>query len=146
MKSIRRCQHIISFIIVMFIIGMIILVLKIYNEANFYMMNSDYHALGYVYDRKGGVLFDGTGENAYPDNYFIDIGNIIGDDSGQMDNTLVAKNISKLNNYSFSSGLMRNGKASVALSLSPGKFEVFALDGDGSRRRKILSAAKDGLL
>ena len=42
--------------------------------------------------------------------------------------------------------LMRNGKASVALSLSPGKFEVFALDGDGSRRRKILSAAKDGLL
>ena len=41
MKSIRRCQHIISFIIVMFIIGMIILVLKIYNEANFYMMNSD---------------------------------------------------------------------------------------------------------
>ena len=45
MKSIRRCQHIISFIIVMFIIGMIILVLKIYNEATFYMMNSDYHAL-----------------------------------------------------------------------------------------------------
>ena len=42
--------------------------------------------------------------------------------------------------------LMRNGKASVVLSLSPGKFEVFALDGDGSRRRKILSAAKDGLL
>ena len=113
MKSIRRCQHIISFIIVMFIIGMIILVLKIYNEANFYMMNSDYHALGYVYDRKGGVLFDGTGENAYPDNYFIDIGNIIGDDSGQMDNTLVAKNISKLNNYSFSSGLMHNGKAAI---------------------------------
>ena len=42
--------------------------------------------------------------------------------------------------------LMRNGKASVVLSLSPGKFEVFAIDGDGSRRRKILSAAKDGLL
>ena len=42
--------------------------------------------------------------------------------------------------------LMRSGKAGVALSLSPGKFEVFALDGDGSRRRKILSAVKDGLL
>ena len=37
--------------------------------------------------------------------------------------------------------LMRNGNAKVALSLSPGKFEVFALDGDGSRRRKVQSVA-----
>ena len=73
MKSIRRCQHIISFIIVMFIIGMAVLVLKIQREAPFYMMNSDHHELGFVYDRKGDVLFDGTGENQYPDNYFVDI-------------------------------------------------------------------------
>ena len=113
MKSIRRCQHIISFIIVMFIIGMAVLVLKIQREASFYMMNSDHHELGFVYDRKGDVLFDGTGENQYPDNYFIDIGNIIGDDKGQMDNTLVAQNIEKLNNYSFSGGLIKNGRASI---------------------------------
>ena len=113
MKSIRRCQHIISFIIVMFIIGMAVLVLKIQREAPFYMMNSDHHELGFVYDRKGDVLFDGTGENQYPDNYFIDIGNIIGDDSGQMNNTLVAQNIEKLNNYSFSGGLTSNGRASI---------------------------------
>ena len=113
MKSIRRCQHIISFIIVMFIIGMIVLVLKIYRESSFYMMNSDQHELGFVYDRKGDVLFDGSGRNSYPDNYFVDVGNIIGDDSGQMDNTLVAQNISKLNNYSFSSGLTSSGKAAI---------------------------------
>ena len=113
MKSIRRCQHIISFIIVMFIIGMAVLVLKIQREAPFYMMNSDHHELGFVYDRKGDVLFDGTGENQYPDNYFVDIGNIIGDDSGQMNNTLVAQNIEKLNNYSFSGGLKSNGRASI---------------------------------
>ncbi|MBP7187925.1 MAG: ABC transporter permease [Ruminococcus sp.] len=113
MKSIRRCQHIISFIIVTFIIGMAVLVLKIQREAPFYMMNSDHHELGFVYDRKGDVLFDGTGENQYPENYFIDIGNIIGDDSGQMNNTLVAQNIEKLNNYSFSGGLTSNGRASI---------------------------------
>lgn len=113
MKSIRRCQHIISFIIVMFIIGMAVLVLKIQREAPFYMMNSDHHELGFVYDRKGDVLFDGTGENQYPENYFIDVGNIIGDDSGQMNNTLVAQNIEKLNNYSFSGGLTSNGRASI---------------------------------
>ena len=97
----------------MFIIGMAVLVLKIQREAPFYMMNSDHHELGFVYDRKGDVLFDGTGENQYPENYFIDIGNIIGDDSGQMNNTLVAQNIEKLNNYSFSGGLTSNGRASI---------------------------------
>lgn len=42
--------------------------------------------------------------------------------------------------------LMRNARAKVALALSPGKFEVFALDGDGSRRKKVPSAVKDGRL
>lgn len=97
----------------MFIIGMAVLVLKIQREAPFYMMNSDHHELGFVYDRKGDVLFDGTGENQYPENYFIDVGNIIGDDSGQMNNTLVAQNIEKLNNYSFSGGLTSNGRACI---------------------------------
>lgn len=118
MKSIKRTQRIISLIILMFIAGMGLLVLKLVHESSFYMMNSDKLQLGYVYDRKGGVLFDGTGEGSYPDNFFLDIGNIIGDDKGQMENTLVARNIEKLNNYSFSEGLMKNGgKAAIYTTL-----------------------------
>ena len=122
MKSIRRCQHIISLFLILFIAGMAALVLKIQREAPFYMMNSDEHVLGMVYDRRGDVLFDGTLQDGdtskYPDNYFIDIGNIIGDDKGQMENTLVAKNIESLNNYSFSEGLVNEGgKAAIYTTL-----------------------------
>ena len=118
MKSIRRCQHIISLFAVLFIIGMSVLVFKIQRESAFYMMNSDNHELGIVYDRNGDVLFDGSDTNAYPDNYFIDVGNLIGDDKGQMTNTLVAQNIDKLNNYSFSSGLIsEGGKAAIYTTL-----------------------------
>ena len=118
MKSIRRCQHIISLVVVLFIAGMTVLVVKIQHEASSYMMYSDNHELGIVYDRNGDVLFDGTGKNTYPDNYFIDVGNLIGDDKGQMTNTLVAQNIDKLNNYSFTSGLVSNGgEAAIYTSL-----------------------------
>ena len=119
MKSIKRTQRIISFVILFFAAGMALLVLKILHESSFYMMNSDKHELGYVYDRKGEVLFDGTGQGQYPDNYFIDVGNIIGDDKGQMDNTLVANNLEKLNNYSFSDGLLHTGgKAAIYTTLN----------------------------
>lgn len=118
MKSIRRCQHIISLVILLFIAGMAVLTIKIYRESSFYMMNSDSHELGMVYDRNGDVLFDGSGENSYPENYFIDVGNLIGDEKGQMENTLVAQNIDKLNNYSFSSGLIsEGGKAAIYTTL-----------------------------
>ncbi|MBR6394347.1 MAG: ABC transporter permease [Ruminococcus sp.] len=113
MKSIKRCQRLISAFLAFFIIGMIVLVVKIQRESNFYMMHTDEHELGKVYDRTGDVLFDGSGDGEYPDNYFIDVGNLIGDDSGQMDNTLVAQNILKLNNYSFSTGIKSNGKAAI---------------------------------
>ncbi|MBR6384965.1 MAG: ABC transporter permease [Ruminococcus sp.] len=109
MKSIRRCQHIITIFLLIFIAGMAALVIKINREAPFYMMNSDHHELGMVYDRNGEVLFDGQGTGQYPDNYFLDVGNLIGDDKGQMENTLVARNIKKLNNYSFSEGLLETG-------------------------------------
>ena len=89
MKSIRRCQHIMSLFLVLFIAGMIALVVKIQREAPFYMMNSDEHELGIVYDRKGEILFDGTEASDHPDNYFIDIGNLIGDDKGQMTNIII---------------------------------------------------------
>ncbi len=118
MKSIKRTQRVTSLIILLFIIGMAILVLKILHESSFYMMNSDQLQLGYVYDRKGDVLYDGTGKGSYPDNYFIDVGNIIGDEKGQMDNTLVARNLEKLNNYNFSDGLLKDGgKAAIYTTL-----------------------------
>ena len=118
MKSIKRCQHIITLFLLIFIAGMTALVVKINKEASFYMMNSNKHMLGMVYDRNGDVLFDGMGIGEYEDNYFIDVGNLIGDDKGQMENTLVARNIEKLNNYSFSEGLVREGgKASIHTTL-----------------------------
>ena len=122
MKSIKRCQHIISLFLLLFIAGMAALVIRIQRDAPFYMMNSDQHVLGMVYDRNGEVLFDGTLEDGdtskYPDNYFIDVGNLIGDDKGQMENTLVARNIERLNNYSFSEGLVSDGgKAAIYTTL-----------------------------
>ena len=119
MKSIKRTQRIITLFLLLFIAGMAALVIKIQREAPFYMMNSDTHQLGFVYDRKGDVLFDGTGQGSYPDNYFLDIGNLIGDDKGQMENTLVARNLQKLNNYSFSDGLKKQGgKAAIYTTLN----------------------------
>ena len=82
MKSIKRCQHIITLFLIIFIVGMIALIIKINREASFYMMNSDDHRLGMVYDRKGDVLFDGSGKGQYPDCYFIDVGNLIGSHTG----------------------------------------------------------------
>jgi hypothetical protein rflaF_03997 len=118
MKSIKRCQGIISLFIIAFVFGMAALIIKIQREASFYMMHSDSHELGMVYDRNGDVLFDGSGNGKYEDNYFIDIGNLIGDDKGQMANTLVSRNIEKLNNYSFSAGLVREGgKAAIYTTL-----------------------------
>ena len=119
MKSIKRCQQIITFFLLIFIAGMIVLVLKINKNAPFYMSHSTNYELGMVYDRNGEVLFDGMGKESYPDNYFIDVGNLIGDDKGQMENTLVAKNIDKLNNYSFSAGLVKEGgKAAIYTTLN----------------------------
>lgn len=108
MKSIKRCQYVITLFLLVFIAGMVALVLKIDKNAPFYMSHSSNYELGIVYDRKGGILFDGS-DKKYPDNFFIDVGNLIGDDKGQMTNTLVAKNADKLNNYSFSAGIMKEG-------------------------------------
>lgn len=119
MKSIKRTQRIITLVILLFAAGMTLLVMKIIHESSFYMMNSNKRELGYVYDRKGDVLYDGTGKGQYPDNYFIDVGNIIGDDKGQMENTLVSQNLEKLNNYGFSEGLLHSGgKAAIYTTLN----------------------------
>lgn len=118
MKSMKRSQRIITLFLLMFIAGMIILVWKIQKECSFYMTNSGNVSLGNVYDRNGDILFDGSGSGSYEYNYFIDVGNIIGDDKGQMTNTLVANNLEKLNNYSFSSGTVtEGGKAAIYSTL-----------------------------
>lgn len=119
MKSIKRSLRLVSVLILAFIAGMIMLVLKIQREAGFYISHSDNAELGLVYDRNGDVLFDSDATpDKYGDNYFIDVGNLIGDAKGQMTNTLVAKNIEKLNNYSFSMGLVpKGGKSSIHTSL-----------------------------
>lgn len=117
MKSIRRGQRMISLFIILFIVGMVVLVVKIQKESAFYMMNSDKQILGKVYDCRGDVLFDDSGAE-YEDNHFIDVGNFIGDAKGQMTNTLVSANTDKLNNYSFSSGLVeKGGKAAIYTTL-----------------------------
>jgi cell division protein FtsI/penicillin-binding protein 2 len=117
MKSIRRGQAVITILILLFMVGMAVLVMKIYNESSFYMMNSDNMELGKVYDCHGDVLFDDS-DTQYEENHFIDVGNIIGDAKGQMTNTLVACNIDKLNNYSFNTGLMSDeGKAAIYSTL-----------------------------
>ncbi|MDE6671327.1 MAG: ABC transporter permease [Ruminococcus sp.] len=117
MKGIKRCQYITSLFILLFIILMIVLTVKIRTEARFYMSNSDRQALGMVYDRNGGVLFDGNEDNWYEDNYFIDVGNLIGDNKGQMTNTLVSRNLEKLSNYSFNFGAVNDGKSAIYTTL-----------------------------
>lgn len=119
MKSIKRSLRLVTIIVFAFIAGMIMLVLKIQKEASFYISHSDTAQLGLVYDRNGDVLFDNKATpETYGENHFIDVGNLIGDAKGQMTNTLVANNIEKLNNYSFSMGLVsKDGKSSIHTSL-----------------------------
>lgn len=97
-----------------FFIGMLVLAFKIYRESSFYIINSDSAVLGNVYDRNGDVLFD---QDAVPETYgydhFTDVANIIGNDSGQMTNTLVSENLDMLNNYSFSMGMKSTGGKSA---------------------------------
>ena len=118
MKSIKRCQLVITVFLLLFIAGMGILTARIYKDAPFYITHSDNYRLGKVYDRNKDILFDGTGKEELPYNHLIDVGNLIGDDKGQMENTLVAQNIDKLSNYSFNGGIdNKNGKAAIYTTL-----------------------------
>lgn len=106
--------------IVLFLLGMLILFVKIQLEASFYIANSSNACLGKVYDRNGEVLFDinAKSSGSYPEGYFQDVGNIIGDASGQMSNTLVSRNLDLLNNYSFTAGVMNDeGKSAIYTTL-----------------------------
>ncbi len=112
-------MRLITLIIICFIIGMAVLVVKVYRESAFYIVNSSGAQLGKVYDRNGNVLFDQDAvPETYGENYFDDIANIVGNDSGQMTNTLVSENMQYLNMYSFSSGSRGNdGKSAIYTTL-----------------------------
>lgn len=118
MKSIKRGERLTILLIILFLVGMVVLVAKIVTEATFYMSHSNNVNIGCVYDRNGEILFDpnATAEE-YGADYFLDIGNVIGDDSGQMTNTLVSENIDDLQNYNLLFGAVENGKSAIYTTL-----------------------------
>lgn len=117
-KSMRRAGKITTILLVCFCAGLVYLTYTLVSQSSYYMAKSGSSTYGIVYDRTGDVLFDGTQPlTAYPAGQFSDVGNLIGDVSGQMTNTLVAKNISELANYSFSYGT-RGGSVSLRTTLS----------------------------
>ncbi len=133
MKSLKRGSNLITLMIFLFLIGMGILIWKILDEASFYISHSSAGSLGKIYDCNGEVLFDDQAQQGdYPDGHFKDIGNLIGDTSGQMTNTLVNKNLEKLSNYTFTAGIDdKNGKAAIYSTLDHAANEqVYSAFGD----------------
>ncbi len=118
MKSIKRTQHLITVILLLFLVGMGILIYKLQTEAAFYISHSSKISLGCVYDRNGDVLFDpDASKETYSLNHFLDVGNFIGDEEKQMTNTLVLQNMDLLANFSFMLGAQENGQSAVHTTL-----------------------------
>ncbi|MGN0612628.1 MAG: penicillin-binding transpeptidase domain-containing protein [Porcipelethomonas sp.] len=133
MKSLKRGSRLITLMIFVFLTGMGILIWKIMTEASFYISHSSEANLGYVYDCSGEILFDDNAKPGdYPDGHFKDVGNLIGDTSGQMTNTLVNKNLEKLSNYSFTAGVSEEGgKAAIYSTINHAANEqVYSAFGD----------------
>lgn len=117
-QSIRRGERLTILILILFFVGMGILVFKVVHESSFYMSHSDNVTLGKVYDRDNQVLFDPDATTEiYDPSYFLDVGNVIGDDSGQMTNTLVSENLESLQNYSLIFGATPHGQTAIYTSL-----------------------------
>lgn len=103
--SMRRAGKWTALLVVAFILGLIYLSFRLISESQFYMAKSGGTTYGKVVDRTGDVLFDGTQPlSNYGWGHFADVGNLIGDTSGQMNNTIVAQNLADLANYSFTYG------------------------------------------
>ncbi len=118
MKSIRRSQRLITLILLLFLTGMGLLIYQLQTQAKFYMSYARNVSLGYVYDRNGDILYDQNAtKETYGEDQFLDVGNFIGDESGQMTNTLVAQNMDLLTNFSFMLGEQEDGDAAVYTTL-----------------------------
>lgn len=133
MKCIKRGEFLTKLLIAIFLIGMCVLVFKIVTEASFYMKHSNHVSLGCVYDRSGDVLFDPDADtDTYSYDHFIDVGNLIGDDSGMMTNTLVSENRTLLSNYNPIFGIMEHGQSAIYTTLDH-KANRTVYDAFGSR-------------
>ncbi|MBR6106480.1 MAG: ABC transporter permease [Oscillospiraceae bacterium] len=101
-RSMRRAGRGTALLIAAFLLALVYLVYVLVTRSAFYMAKSGQTGYGRVTDRNGDVLFDGTKPMSdYEAGHFADVGNLIGDTSGQMSNTVVSKNIELLANYSF---------------------------------------------
>ena len=101
-RSMRRAGKGTALLLAAFLVALVYLVYVLVTRSAFYMAKSGQTGYGKVTDRKGDVLFDGTKPmSEYEAGHFADVGNLIGDTSGQMSNTVVTKNIELLANYSF---------------------------------------------
>ncbi|MCQ2418026.1 MAG: ABC transporter permease [Oscillospiraceae bacterium] len=116
-RSMRRAGTGTKLLLTAFSAALIYLAYVLVSQSAAYMTKSGKTTYGKVLDRKGDVLFDGTQPlSNYPWGQFADVGNFIGDTSGQMTNTIVARNSSLLANYSFSYG--NDGTTVLETSLS----------------------------
>ncbi len=116
-RSVLRAGHATSLLIVLFLAALGYLTYTLLTEASYYVAMSGTADYGIVYDRTGDVLFDGSRPlEEYPAGQFADVGNFIGDTSGQMTNTLVSRNLADLTNYSFMLGASE-GNASLETTL-----------------------------
>lgn len=117
-RSMRTAGRLTSVLIAAFLVGLFYLAYVLVSRSKFYMSKTGSTGYGTVYDRAGDVLFDGTkAMSSYPAGQFADVGNFIGDASGQMSNTLVSRNLSALANYNFLYG-KEQGKVSLRTTLS----------------------------
>ena len=104
-RSMRRAGKWTALFLTAFACGLVYLGWRLISQSAFYMAKSGQATYGKVTDRTGDVLFDGTQPlTNYEWGHFADVGNLIGDTSGQMTNTVVARNLSDLVNYSFTYG------------------------------------------
>ena len=117
-RSMQRAGKGTALLLVAFLTGLCYLAYTLVTHSPYYMAKTGKAGCGIVCDRTGDVLFDGTKPlSDYGWGHFADVGNLIGDTSGQMNNTVVSRNIRYLSNYSFTYGTQA-GTASLKTTLS----------------------------
>ncbi|MDD5947519.1 MAG: penicillin-binding transpeptidase domain-containing protein [Oscillospiraceae bacterium] len=136
--SVLRAGRMTWSLLLLFILALCYLTYTLVTESPYYMAMSGKAGYGIVYDRKGDVLFDGTRPlSEYPDGHFADVGSLIGDTSGQMSNTLVARNRMALVNYSFMDGAARSTASIETTLLHSANRKVF--DALGNKNGTVIA-------